>query len=358
MAGLRRRIARRESQPDAGWSAPLTAAELQRALERKLEDYFGVRRKIVALDRRPSPYTSSFGLEAVEIRFADSTSMRLVMKDLSRRGMLEHARRARPEFLHDPQRETNTYRWILPAAPPGTAAWYGTVTNRSADRDWLLLEEVEGEPLSQVGSLSMWKRTAAWVAQLHQVFPPARAERLAIRSRLLRYDEEFYWEWLHRAQQFCSRNVRKRRMIDRVARHYSRVVERLTGMRRTIIHGELYAGNVVVARNGPRVRICPVDWETTALGPGLVDLATLTAGWDEKHQQLLARAYFGAQTRMESGVTGLLSHGARGVDIDFDCCRLHSAVRMVGWSEDWSAPPEHARDWLSEAVQIAERLSR
>ena len=52
MAGLRRRIARRESQPDAGWSAPLTAAELQRALERKLGDYFGVRRKIVALDRR------------------------------------------------------------------------------------------------------------------------------------------------------------------------------------------------------------------------------------------------------------------------------------------------------------------
>src|SRR6185436_3443510 len=102
MAGLRSRIACREGQPEVAWSAPLTAAELRRALEKKLGDYFGVRRKIVALDRQPSPYTSSFGLEAVEIRFADATSMRLMMKDLSRHGMLEHGRRARPEFLHDP----------------------------------------------------------------------------------------------------------------------------------------------------------------------------------------------------------------------------------------------------------------
>jgi hypothetical protein len=37
-------------------------------------------------------------------------------------------------------------------------------------------------------------------------------------------------------------------------------------------------------------------------------------------------------------------------------CRLQLALQWLGWSRDWSPPPEHAQDWLSEAVCVAERL--
>lgn len=41
---------------------------------------------------------------------------------------------------------------------------------------------------------------------------------------------------------------------------------------------------------------------------------------------------------------------------DLDRCRLHLALRSLGWSPAWSPPPEHARDWLAEALELAERL--
>jgi len=39
-----------------------------------------------------------------------------------------------------------------------------------------------------------------------------------------------------------------------------------------------------------------------------------------------------------------------------ELCRLHLAVQWLGWSLDWSAPPQQAWDWLREALRAAERL--
>jgi len=32
-------------------------------------------------------------------------------------------------------------------------------------------------------------------------------------------------------------------------------------------------------------------------------------------------------------------------------------VRWLGWSPQWSPPPEHAQDWLHEALSLAEKLT-
>jgi hypothetical protein len=29
---------------------------------------------------------------------------------------------------------------------------------------------------------------------------------------------------------------------------------------------------------------------------------------------------------------------------------------MLGWSSDWTPPPQHARDWLAEAAALAARV--
>ena len=42
---------------------------------------------------------------------------------------------------------------------------------------------------------------------------------------------------------------------------------------------------------------------------------------------------------------------------DLDCCRLHLAVRMLGWSDDWQPPPDHARNWLVEADEVPPKVS-
>ena len=155
---------------------------LQPYLEERLADYFGRWRSILKLDRRPSPYSSSFRIDKIRVRFDDDSNVRLVLKDLGHEAMGEEARRARPRFLHDPRREINVYRWILPHAPAGTPAWYGAVTDPPAGRYWLLLEQVRGSQLTQVGAFATWERTAAWIARFHAAFSPLRARQLAERS--------------------------------------------------------------------------------------------------------------------------------------------------------------------------------
>jgi hypothetical protein len=367
--------------------------ELEIALGLGLEAVHG-RPAIVRIERRPSPYASSFGLEVIDVLFADGSEAALVLKDLSPDAMDAGARRARPGFLAEPRREIETYRHVLPHAPHGTAACYDLVaatatgianvtvaTGAAAtgvaiasgtgqpSRYRLLLERIDGHELRHVGAFSMWKRTAEWIARFHASTPAADVDPLARRAKLLVYDEAFYWQWLERARDFASRSRgpnaatadEARRVLDRIARGYARVVARLAAMPRTVIHGEFYPCNILIRGRGPRARVCPVDWELAAVGPGTIDLAALMTGWDERAQRALTRAYRAAtirggptnDTREEAARAGRIPAEFQ---TDLDCCRLHLAVRMLGWSEHWTPPPQHARDWLAEADALATRL--
>ena len=304
------------------------------------------------LARRPCPYSSSFALDEIDVGFDDGSELQLVMKDLSPRAMAACARRARPRFLYDPRRETQAYRWILPHAPPGTATWYGAVVNPSTQRYRLFLERVEGLELRHVGAFSVWERTARWIARFHRSFSPTQVARLVERSRVLIYDEAFYWRWLERARGFAAGHREMRRRVERIARGYASVVKRLAGMPRTLIHGEFYPCNILVRRTGRLLRVCPVDWEMAALGPAAIDLACLTTGWARRGERAMVRAYRAAR----SDTTTRSARIPHDFWVDFDCCRLHLAVRMLGWSKAWSPPPQHAHDWLAEAERLAERI--
>jgi len=83
-----------------------------------------------------------------------------------------------------------------------------------------------------------------------------------------------------------------------------------------------------------------------AIGPAAMDLAALTAGWDEAERERLMLAYAGA--------TG--EAAASTLEADVDRCRLHFALQWLGWSPEWRAPREHAHDWLGEALALAGSL--
>jgi aminoglycoside phosphotransferase (APT) family kinase protein len=268
--------------------------------------------------------------------------------------MEDSARRTRPDFLYEPRREIHAYRRILPHAPPGTATCYGVIASRHPRAYRLLLERVDGLELRHVGALAIWEQTAAWIAQFHRVWlatdraAATALAALARRSRLLVYDEAFYWQWVERAVQFSARGSDTSRIVERIARGYAPIVDRLTRMPRTVIHGELYPCNVLVQTTRDQVRICPIDWEMAALGPALMDLASLTTGWDQQAQQALLRAY-GREATESPAPPDQQRY-------DLDCCRMHLALRMLGWSHAWAPPPQHAHDWLAEASRLAEAL--
>jgi Phosphotransferase enzyme family len=283
----------------------------------------------VRIEHRPYGFRTSFPIAKVDVRFADGTTVRLLAKNVSREGLDHTGLSAKPESIYDGRREIDVYERILAGSALGTPAYHGSAGS------WLLLEEVAGVELWQVGEIELWEEAARWLSRMHERLRDARS------PHLLAYDEQFLHAWLERAQAFVGGAV-----LRRVAARYGELVDALVALPRTFIHGEFYASNVLVAPTDGGVRISAVDWEMAGVGPGLLDLAALTSGgWSEDVVYRLAAAYEGQARQPSHRLLEAL-----------DLCRLHLAVQWLGWSASWSPPAEHAQDWLGELARLADKL--
>lgn len=263
---------------------------------------------MIELSRRPYAYGTSHRLDEVVVDRGDGTRVTMLRKDL---GPAE-----KPEFLHDPRRERVAYQ-ILGRAGLGTPACH------ESGEDWLLIEKVDGLELWQLGELETWVDVARWLARLHARF----ADELPVADGLLMYDSAFFEVWPERA-------VRKHPMLARLVADYGAVIEVLNRQPPTFIHGEFYASNVLVAG----ARVAPVDWEMAGIGPGVLDVAALLSGWSDEQRTAIVAGYGAVPAEALAAA------------------RLHIAMQWLGWSPGWTPPPEHARDWLAEALAAAQDL--
>jgi hypothetical protein len=328
--------------------------ELRAELERVLHEHFEAERRLVALKRCRSPYQTSFALEELDVTLEDGATLELVFKDLSPHALSAGARAAKPSFLYDPSREIETYRSILTRAELGTPIYYGALADPERSRYWLFLERVPGVALWQIGELESWKQAARWLARMHDHFADTEEWRRSA-GHLLHYDARFYRLWPQRARDFIDRAAPSevaRGAVEWLEARYEQVVERLASLPDTFIHGEFYASNVLVAGTAEALRVCPIDWEISAVGPGLIDLAALVSGkWEKEETIALASAY-----RSALGSRAGLPRDGEDFNETLDYCRLHLAVQWIGWAQNWSPPAEHRQDWLGEALRLAEEL--
>ncbi|MQA89847.1 MAG: phosphotransferase [Gemmatimonas sp.] len=343
--------------PSTGALGRFAEAEVQEFVERSLASRFGPSIRIERQRQRPSAYGSSFPLEEVDVLLENGDHLPMLLKDVAPEALLESARRIKPAFLLEPLREIEVYLHLLAPRPHlGTARFYGAAVDPSRDRYWLLLERVNGIELYQVGELDVWRSVARWLAELHVELASDATSTATKAPDLVRYDREFFRQWMERARVF----LRSRRppltadqwlRLDRLASRYDRVADRLLALPQTVIHGEFYASNILITDLDGRIRICPVDWEGAAIGPGLIDLAALSAGdWTEAQRLDLALAYRSALAPGSSRES--INHFLE----DLEYCRLHLAVQWLGWSPLWSPPAAHAYDWLGEAFRLADRI--
>jgi Ser/Thr protein kinase RdoA (MazF antagonist) len=324
--------------------APPSDAELREALEPLLHEA-GVG-ALGDIRRRPYEYATSFPLEQLDLTLADGAGLRLLFKRLDWEALGDEARLAKPEFLHDPWREPAVYGSLLSAAPLGPPRHYGSAIDPERGRHWLFVEWVDGRELFQVGDRELWEAAASWLGAMHRQLGEG-LDRHRASGRLLEYDRAHYRRWVERARRFARAQGQpepRARTVDSLAARYEPAIEELAALPRTVIHGEFYASNVLVAGDGPRV--CPVDWELAAAAPGLIDLAALVSGgWSDDDRQALVSAYGAA--------VGPHSFTARQLDL----ARLHLAVQWLGWAEPgWRPPTGQQQDWLGEALALAERL--
>jgi aminoglycoside phosphotransferase len=269
------------------------------------------------LRRRPFEYRSCAPIVELEV-----DGRTLLLKDLSPGALTARAKAAKLDGLYDPQREIDVYRSLLAQADLGTAELVTAVADPVRGRYWLVIEKVPGLELYQL-ELDRWPVVMHWLARCHDVFRGVEAT-----DRLVRYDRAFFEVWPARAQ------------IELPG--YEAVVERLAVLSKTLVHGDFYPSNVLLANR----RVCAVDWELAGVGPGVLDVAALTAGLAEDIADALADEYRCAlpdppdATRFEG---------------DLACARLHLALQWLGWSAEWQPPPEHAHDWRAELPRLAEQ---
>ncbi|HWO82785.1 MAG TPA: aminoglycoside phosphotransferase family protein, partial [Solirubrobacterales bacterium] len=298
------------------------------------------------VERRPSPYRTSFPIEELRFELAGRGAVRVGFKQLGWDRLEPAAQLAKPRFLHDPEREPEVYRALLPGAPAGPPEFLGAVLED--ERRWLFVEWVEGRELFQVGERELWEESARWLARFHVALAP-EVERCRREARLLDHDAGFHRRWIERAREFAP----DPQPVERLAARHEQVVEALLAQPRTVLHGEFYASNVLVAsdshptrlgRNSD-TRIAPVDWELAAVGTGLSDLAALVSGWPEEDRASIAAAY--------ASQPGVPPFSPR----DLDLARLQVAIQWLGWAPpEWEPPEGQRHDWLGEALALAEEL--
>lgn len=254
---------------------------------------------VTDLARRPSPSASTAALEELSVALAHGVPRELVLKTCGRRTAHELA----------------VYRDVLAGAELGTPA----LVTGSADDGWLVLERLDGAPLWQSASRGAWCATARWLARAHAQLASSGPGLPPVTGA----------PDVHQLERAAVRDPRVRLL----AGVHAEARAALAAAAPTVVHGELFPSNVLLAAEGPRV----VDWETAGCGAGLLDLAALCAGWDEDDAAAIAAAY--------GGDLGLLP-----------AARLVVAVRWLG---EPPAPPGagggHAgrTDWWSEALSAA-----
>jgi hypothetical protein len=325
------------------------------ALRKGLEPSITRKRGIRKILREVSSYQSSYPLEQVTLIFDDGAPFDLVFKNVSPDAVLPTAPRTKPEFLDGPGHEIDVYQNILASRGLGTPYYYGSHIDHANNHFWLFLEKVSGQELYQIGDMSVWLSVARWLARFHSHFNRFDTQPQETGFGLKLLDRPYYQQWIARAVQFMTgakADAERLATMQRLAEIAPRVIDELLQPPMTVIHGEFYASNVIVETAQQPIRISPLDWERTAIGPGMIDLAALVAGnWSEEVKGQMARAYHEElllNGHSAASFTVLLRH--------LNLCRLQLAVQWLGWSPNWKPPAEHCQDWLAEAVTAARHL--
>jgi len=305
-------------------------------------------RAISAVDCRPSPYQSSYGLHEVDVRFEDGSTQALIAKAIDWEAMSPEAHRARPQWLSDQQRERAVYESLLSMADVGTARYFGVCADESGIR-YLLLERIDGMPLWQSGNFDTWCEAARWLARTAVRITPGMVAGSRAAPHLLRYDRPFYEAWMQRA---CVFHARSNPVVETLSRSYQKVVDWLCCERHGLLHGEFYSSNVMVqCRPALPDVVRPVDWEMAALGPAAIDLACLLAGtWTDDERADVADAYY-----RELATLGREVPPRERYLRTLDYALIHISIRNLGWSIDWTPPSDRAHDWLGDARRLCEK---
>ena len=181
---------------------------------------------------------------------------------------------------------------------------------------------------------------ATWAGEFHAHFEAPLADPVSALEWLPRYDAAYYAGWARRTLALTGA---ARDWLARLCTRFAEAAGELFQAPPAVIHGEYYPQNLLV-RDGT---VYPVDWESVAVAPGEIDLASLTQGWPEEVAVACRAAY--SEARWPAGAPADL-------DRRLDEAGLYLALRWLGEWHQWTNDPG-AEPWFSLVRHLGERLA-
>ena len=283
------------------------------------------------IDRQPMDYVSTFPSEVLTC-VIDGRKVRVFSKyggvvadhvDHGSRGCVPY--------------EAKVYQHLLPRLGVSAPRYLGVYEENPRGRVWLFLEYLEDS--RRVHRVAQEREglcaAAAWVGRLH-----ANASRLEpLPAWIIRYDGVYFEGWVERTLAFAGRRGEDLSWLEPLCRQGKEALRELLD-EPTIIHGEFFPMNILLHRS----EIYPVDWESTALGAGEIDLVALTDGWPDEVAWACRDAY--CRARWPEGTPE--AFGRR-----LSAARLYNQFRWLGSRPGWTTSP-HAQA-LFTALRVAGR---
>jgi phosphotransferase family enzyme len=267
------------------------------------------RGRLTAVDREPTPYVTTFPCEVVTCRFTDGR-LRLFCKFGARNGPCSHGQRGGVAY------EAEVYRQVLKPFGASAPGFFGSYTDPKTSGTWLVLEYLNRSlRVGKIPGLRAVKLAARWIGEFH-----AASERLIARastSFLTSYDAAYYRGWPRRALRLARHLGLRLAGLEALIRRLEREIAVLAALPKTVIHGEYYPHNIMFQAGVVR----PVDWETAAVAPGEIDLATFTEGWPLQISRQLEAEY--QRARWPAGAPADFQH-------NLDLARIYMQLRWLG----------------------------
>lgn len=219
-------------------------------------------------------YASSNSSEIVVVETPNQATIRLYIK-------YDYEDRP-PSFGHRGgcRLEGLIYDRLLESLDLPTAKLYGTVEDPDSASTWLVIQCIDGYRLNQTqyGAAEGPKplfRAAEWIARFHRRFEGCETPYNGI--DLPRYDEQYLVSWVKRTAEFSRVHERQFPWLKSLYEPASKRLAELADLPNTLIHGEYTVHNVLDI-GGTSI---PIDWESVAVAPGVIDLVGISENWDE-----------------------------------------------------------------------------
>ncbi|MBI2815390.1 MAG: phosphotransferase [Acidobacteria bacterium] len=269
-------------------------------LQEGLSQLRGRALRIVELVRHPLEKPSSFHCERLRVLLGGGEQLPVFFKDLNPQNQSEETRRIRRADISLSRRELLMYRSVFARERFGTPQLYAFRWEPSRAILWLFLEDAGLLTLNNSGDFTHWVETAKWAARFHAAVRHFPTSRIGF---LPQFDRSHYWDCVKRVQsKLPELSSDDRAFVYQSLEDYIPLIEWLSGLPRTLIHGEMFPSNIVLRAGAHERLIAAVDWESAAIGPHMLDVVSLTSGmWNVEQRRILWRNYFD-QYQLATGV--------------------------------------------------------